>query len=73
MGIWPFDTLLGSPRQQDVRPSNVRRRNRLDGFEALEDRIVPASHTWSGNATNGLFASNNNWSGGAPTESGARI
>src|SRR5262245_61834186 len=41
-------------------------------LEALEDRQAPAVHTWTG-AVNNLWSSAGNWTGGAPTESGAEL
>src|SRR5579871_331783 len=34
-------------------------------FERLEDRLAPATHTWTG-ATSGLWSVNSNWTGGSP-------
>jgi fibronectin-binding autotransporter adhesin len=41
--------------QKMVRPS----------LELLEDRLVPATHTWTGAASN-LWSNGNNWTGGKP-------
>src|SRR5262249_24037094 len=35
-------------------------------LEKLEDRLAPASHTWTGNGGNALWSTPGNWSGGAP-------
>ena len=36
------------------------------GVESLEDRAVPAAHTWTG-AVNSLWSESGNWDGGVPT------
>jgi autotransporter-associated beta strand protein len=44
-------------------------------LEALEDRLVPATHIWQGPATGGLWSQAANWIGGVPTtgEAGGTI
>jgi autotransporter-associated beta strand protein len=51
-----------------------RRRSPL-GLERLEDRAVPAIHTWTGNGTSTNWSDAANWSGGVPgsLESGGTI
>ena len=36
-------------------------------LERLEDRAVPATHTWTGAGGDGNWSNSANWSGGAPT------
>jgi fibronectin-binding autotransporter adhesin len=68
MARWTFGLFLRSQHHRDHRAGNIRRRVCPIGFEAMEDRIVPASHTWNGNGQNGLWATKNNWGGNVPTE-----
>jgi|GEM_PF-2357128 len=51
-----------SSRRAARRPSA-----RFSGIELLETRIAPATHTWIGPATGGLWSNAANWSGGVPT------
>ncbi len=47
---------------------NLRHRvlSRRLQLESLEDRLAPATHTWTGAVSN-LWSNNGNWTGGAPT------
>ncbi len=46
------------------RPGRLARPARL-GVESLEDRAVPATHTWTG-AVDNQWSNSGNWTGGAP-------
>jgi autotransporter-associated beta strand protein len=41
-------------------------------IEPLENRLAPATHTWTG-AANNLWSNNGNWIGGAPVSSEANV
>jgi autotransporter-associated beta strand protein len=52
-------------RQRGHRPDvRFQARRRLQ-LEALEERMAPATHTWTGAASN-LWSNNANWTGGSP-------
>jgi autotransporter-associated beta strand protein len=54
---------VAAPRQ---RPTEARRRSsRRLLLEALEDRLAPATHTWTG-AVSSNWSDANNWIGGSP-------
>lgn len=67
---WPFDWF--QPRRGPLsrrggrRPSGSRAGRRLH-LEALEGRVVPATHTWTGLARDGLWSTAGNWDASAPT------
>src|SRR5262249_28951577 len=44
-----------------------RQRFRRPRIEAREDRLVPATHIWTGAGDGIHWSDNNNWNGGAPT------
>ena len=51
--------------RQPAKQPSVRRRLEI---EALETRLTPAAHTWTG-ANSNLWSDNGNWMGGSPTAS----
>src|SRR5437879_4237998 len=51
-------------RRRGRKPS--RQRFRGLQLEWLEDRLAPATHVWSGAASN-LWSNNANWNGGSPS------
>src|SRR5690349_28653 len=72
--IWTF--VKGFLKKQCRGPRRLRRRQsgkilfvRL-GFERLEDRVVPASYSWTGGAGTLNWADAGNWSGNVTPGSG---
>jgi len=49
-----------------------RKRRRRPQFEVLEDRLAPATHTWTG-AVSSLWSLDRNWVGGAPASTETNV
>ena len=61
-----LSALKSRPSGTGARPVHNRPVSRLR-LEALEDRAVPAVHTWTGGGEDNLWSNPNNWDGGVPT------
>src|SRR5438552_1306648 len=55
-----FGTWLRPSARYRRRNQRARHTIRLPRLEALEDRLAPATHTWTGGAS-GLWSNNANW------------
>jgi autotransporter-associated beta strand protein len=72
MSFGPCLSVLFRPRRGSIttwsrrKSPYTRARLRLH-LEALEGRVVPATHTWTGLAGDGLWSTAGNWDVGAPT------
>src|SRR6516165_2944125 len=66
MAFFSWSRWFRSLLRPQVKP--IRRRSRSLSFEQLENRLAPASFTWTGAANDGKWTTPGNWSGNmAPT------
>src|SRR5690349_16992873 len=60
--------LLSRVLRSKPQPIVKRRRGSpLGAIELLEDRLTPATHTWTGAGGDGLWSTSGNWSDSAPS------
>src|SRR5437868_4121574 len=69
MAFFNWSRWFRSLSRPNLKP--IRKRTCTPRLEALEDRLAPASFTWTGNGADANWGTGANWSGGvAPTGAG---
>src|SRR5262245_47030384 len=65
IGTWWNKLTRRKARRQRGRPAPARRAPVQPRLEALENRLAPAAHQWTGAAST-LWSNASNWVGGSP-------
>src|SRR4051812_3705081 len=66
---WTGKSPWGFPRPKTVRHRQNNRGHRQLRLESLEDRLAPATFTWTGAGSDALWTNAANWGGTAPSGS----